>query len=94
MNAISAPTLNQIKGAVRNIIATFRGFYTLTEGEVKMEELTTNDGNYMIKGRYYFTPLFGNRTEEGTFEITLNNKLETLSSKVVPKESTITHNRL
>jgi hypothetical protein len=92
LSAINAPTLNQIKNAVRNIIATFRGFYTLTDGEVKMEELTTRDNNYITKGRYYFTPLFGSKTEEGTFEITLNNKLETITSKVVPKENSITRN--
>jgi hypothetical protein len=52
---------------------------------VKLEELSTVNDQYVIKGRYHFHPLFGNRTEEGTFEITLTDKLKPVSSKVTPK---------
>ncbi|MGH2611814.1 MAG: hypothetical protein ACRDFB_02050 [Rhabdochlamydiaceae bacterium] len=77
----------RIKQKVISILKEFRGFSLITSDEVKIVNLEKQGTNYITKGNYVHTTLFGGRIlEEGEFEITLaETNLEPVGIKITPK---------
>lgn len=87
MTAIPLGTTEaRIKQKVISILKEFRGFSLVTAKEIKIINLEKHGTNYITKGNYIHTTLFGDMVEEGEFVITLaETNLEPVEIKITPK---------
>lgn len=77
----------QIKGKIVSIIKTYRSLSFLANSEVKINDLADDGANYVVRGDYDYTNIFGQAIEKGSFEITLRKPdLTQVNTKVTPQQ--------
>jgi uncharacterized protein YodC (DUF2158 family) len=72
----------EIKRAVVDVIREARGLPILTGSDVKIKSIEKTEKGYKTTGSYECRSLLGYRVEKGSFEVTLDDKLELVESRI------------
>lgn len=76
--------VERIKEAVVTIIKSYRSLYLLTDRDVKINEMERREGEILVKGEYSYSSTLLERSEDGTFEIILDNQLKPVKVTINP----------
>lgn len=77
--------MEQLKPKVQKIISEFRALSALSSSEVRINELSTEQGVLRVKGVYDCQNIFAQTIEKGTFDVKFSqDKLEPTSVKIAP----------
>lgn len=77
--------MEQVKPRIQKIISEFRALSLLSPGEVRINELNTDQGIIHVKGAYDCQNIFAQTIEKGTFDVKFSeDKLEPTSIRITP----------
>ncbi len=80
---------HSIKQKVISVLRTFGSLGLLSDSDVKIIELQSNNNNYEISGEYKYSKMYyTDRTEKGTFNIILDQKLNVVKYKIDSQSTT------
>jgi|GEM_PF-6827614 hypothetical protein len=78
--------IKEIKKVLVDLIKEARGLPTLIGSEVKIKSIEKIEKGYKATGSYEYRSFLGQLIEKGTFEVTLDDKLGLVESRIEVEE--------